>query len=87
MVEKFLSLFWIVVSSLLIGWGLITSGILLWNIQTVNYPTTRGLLGFSLDVFILGIIPIVIGVMVLFRKSVFQEEKEQPAEEDSSEKK
>lgn len=75
---------WILISSLLIGWGLITTGILLWNVQTVSYPYHWGLLGFSLDVSIFGIIPIVIGMIVLLKKRIFQGESKQSAEENTS---
>ncbi len=80
MLKKFLSVLLIVISSLLIGWGFITTGILLWNLQTVSYPNHWGLLGISLDVSIFGIFPIVIGMMILFRKRVFREKSEPSAE-------
>jgi hypothetical protein len=84
MLKKILSVFLIVMASLLIGWGFVTTGILLWNVQTVSYPNHWGFLGFSLDVSIFGIIPIVIGMMILFRKRIFREKSGQSAEEDTS---
>jgi nitrate reductase gamma subunit len=76
MLKKIFPITAIIFSILLIGWGSITTFILLSSIKTGNYPTASDLLGLYVSIAILGIIPITIGLMILLWKRLVQEKVE-----------
>jgi nitrate reductase gamma subunit len=80
MLKKVFSIIVIILSLLLIGWGLITTLILISSIKAGTYPTASSLLGLYISIAILGIIPIVIGLMILLRKRLFEPKVEASSE-------
>jgi hypothetical protein len=73
MLKKIFSIAAIIFSMFLIGWGSITTCILLSSFKTGDYPTASSLLGLYVSITILGIIPITIGLMILLWKRLVQE--------------
>lgn len=72
---------------LLIGWGFVTTIVLISSIRTGEFPIAKSLPGLYISIAILGIIPIVIGMIILLRKRLFESKVEAPSEvEEKTEK-
>lgn len=80
MLKKIFSIIIMIFSILLIGWGLVTTIVLISTIKTGTYPTARSLPGLYISIAILGIIPIVIGLMILLRKRLIDSKVEASSE-------